>query len=159
MTRPGPPKRSSAAFLLSQVGAHAAARFAERLKPLGLSPPHAGILRVLARSQALSQQQLAAALDLHPSRLVTLVDELESKGVVERRENPDDRRTHALHLTERGTALLGDIGRVARQHDDTICAALDEHEREQLFGLLQRIADEQGLTPAVHPGFSRLGRP
>jgi hypothetical protein len=31
------------------------------------------------------------------------------------------------------------------------------HESEQLRGFLQRIADEQGLTPGVHPGFSRLG--
>jgi DNA-binding MarR family transcriptional regulator len=153
-----PPQGAFAAsFLLAQVGAHAAARFGEHLSPLGLSPPHAGILRVLSGSATLSQQQLAAVLKIHPSRLVALVDELESKGFVERRENPDDRRTYALHLTERGAAALSDIGRIAREHNNALCAALDEQEREQLARLLRRIADEQGLKPGVHPGFSRLG--
>src|SRR5699024_1520625 len=41
------------AFLLSQVGAHAAARFAERLEPLGLKPAHSGVLRVVALSDGL----------------------------------------------------------------------------------------------------------
>jgi hypothetical protein len=36
-------------------------------------------------------------------------------------------------------------------------AALDETERQQLAILLQRVADQQGLTPGVHPGYARLG--
>jgi DNA-binding MarR family transcriptional regulator len=158
MNKTGPPQGAFAAsFLLAQVGAHGAARFGERLRPLDLSPAHAGILRMIRGSAALSQQQLAAALKIHPSRLVALVDELESKGLVERRENPDDRRTYALALTPKGEKVLGEIGRIARQHNDELCAALGEKDREQLARLLQRIADEQGLTPSVHPGYSRLG--
>jgi DNA-binding MarR family transcriptional regulator len=147
-----------AAFLLAQVGAHAAARFAELLAPLHLSPPHAGILRVLSKSAGLSQQELASMLNMHPSRLVGLVDELEASGFVKRRENADDRRTYALHLTEEGLAILGEIGRVAREHQESLLASLGKEEREQLSDLLQRIADDQGLTPGVHPGFSRIGR-
>ncbi|MCU1347227.1 MAG: Transcriptional regulator, MarR family, partial [Acidobacteria bacterium] len=69
------PKRGAfaASFLLAQVGAHGATRFAERLRPLDLSPADAGILRVIRGSVALSQQQLAARLKIHPSRLVALV--------------------------------------------------------------------------------------
>ncbi len=149
---------SAASFLLAQVGAHGAARFGERLRPLDLSPAHAGILRVIRGSATLSQQQLAAALKIHPSRLVALVDELESKGLVERRENPDDRRTHALALTPNGETALAEIGRIARQHNEALCSALSEKERELLAGLLRRIAEEQGLTPGVHPGYSRVGK-
>ena len=50
------------------------------------------------------------------------------------------------------------IGKIAREHDDAICTALNSEEREMLGALLGRIADQQGLTPGVHPGFSRLGR-
>jgi len=128
------------------------------MAPLGLSPAHAWILGVLARSAGLSQQELATTLKIHPSRLVAIVDELESGGLVERRQNVDDRRTYALHLTRKGQATLGDVGRVAREHHDALCAALDEAEREQLADLLQRIADDQGLAPGVHPGFARMGK-
>jgi DNA-binding MarR family transcriptional regulator len=157
--RAGPPRgRTSVAFLLAQVGSHAATKFAERLAPLGLSPPHAGILRVLSAGGGMSQQALCTMLGILPSRLVALVDELEERGFVERRDRSDDRRSYALHLTEKGRQTLEAIGRVAREHDAALCAALSEKEREQLSSVLQRIAQQQGLTPGVHPGFKRLGR-
>lgn len=150
--------RQGAAFLLAQVGAQAAARFAELLAPLHLSPPHAGILRVLSKAAGLSQQGLASILNMHPSRLVGLVDELETSGFVKRQESVDDRRTYALHLTDEGQAILGEIGRIAKEHQDSLLAPLSKEEREQLVDILQRIADDQGLSPGVHPGFSRIGR-
>jgi DNA-binding MarR family transcriptional regulator len=149
---------TSPAFLLAQVGGHAAAKFAERLLVLGLTPPHAGILGAIDRSEGLSQQALCERLRVMPSRLVTLVDELEQRELVDRRDKPEDRRTYALHLTEKGRSTLKAIGLVAREHQQALCAALTEAEREQLAKLLRRIADQQGLTPGVHPGFSRLGR-
>ena len=148
----------SAAWLLAQVGAHAAAKFAERLSGLGLSPPHAGILWALSTSGGLSQQALAEHLHVLPSRLVALVDELEERGLVERRDNPDDRRTYALHLTSPGRTMLEAIGRIARTHQESISEGLDAGEREQLAALLLRIADQQGLRRGVHPGFRSLGR-
>jgi DNA-binding MarR family transcriptional regulator len=92
-----------------------------------------------------------------PSRLVALIDELEALGFLERRNNADDRRVYALHITDKGTKGMADIGRVARAHDDAICAALSDKERASLWSMLTRIADEQGLTPGVHPGFARTG--
>ena len=66
----------------AQVGSHAARKFAERLAPSRLSPPHAGILGVLRKSGGLSQQGLAEALHMHPSGLVAIIDELEERGLV-----------------------------------------------------------------------------
>ena len=146
---------SSPAFLLAQVGAHAAARFAERLEGIGLVPADAGILRLIDASQGLSQQALGAELSVLPSRLVVLIDDLERRGLVERRDHPTDRRSHALYLTVKGQESLKAIGRLAREHQAALCAALNDDERTQLAQLLSRIADQQGLRPGVHPGFSR----
>ena len=154
----GTQRPSSAAFLLAQVGSHAAGKFAQRLARLRLLPPHAGILGVLRRSGGLSQQGLAEVLHMHPSGLVALIDDLEERGLVKRQGNLDDRRIYELHLTDKGLVALRDIGRVAQEHNESLCAALSQCERGQLTEFLQRIADEQGLTPGVHPGFSRLGR-
>jgi DNA-binding MarR family transcriptional regulator len=149
----------SAAFLLAQVGAHAAERFGERLAALNLSRPHAGILRAIAASSGLSQQALASTLSILPSRLVVLVDELEERGLIERRDDARDRRAYALHLTENGAHMMASIGQIARAHEDSLCAALNDKERSQLADLLTRIADQQGLTAGVHPGFRHLGAP
>lgn len=145
------------AFLLSQVGAHASARFAERLESLGLKPPHAGVLRVIEEADGLSQQALGERLGLFPSRLVGMLDDLEARGLVERRDSPTDRRSYALYLTGAGREALERIRRVGQEHQDALCAALDHQEQSQLASLLARIAAEQGLTPGVHPGFRKLG--
>ena len=150
--------RGGAAFLLAQIGAHAAAKFGERLAAAKLAPAHAGILRILGATPAITQQALADALGMVPSRLVGLIDELEERGLTERRENPDDRRRYALHLTEKGRASLETIGRIAREHQQALLAALSEEEQRQLGLLLQRVADQQGLRRGVHPGYARLGR-
>ena len=123
---------------------------------MGLVPAHAGILRLVQAAEGLSQQMLGGELGVLPSRLVVLIDELEQRGLLERRDHPTDRRSYALYLTDKGRQTLGEIGRVAREHQEILCAALSESERAQLSSLLGRIADEQGLRPGVHPGFSRL---
>lgn len=152
--RPG----AGPAFLLAQLGAHAARRFAERLAPLQLAPPDAGILHILRSSPGISQQELAGRLGAHPSRLVAMIDGLEQRGLVERRPNTEDRRLYSLFLSEQGVASLDDIGRVAREHQEDLLKSLEREEQQQLTVLLQKIADAQGLTPGVHPGF-RMQRP
>ncbi len=147
------------AFLLAQLGGHAAMQFAERLRVLGLSPPDAGILRLLRVAAGLSQQELAAKLGIHPSRLVAILDDLEKRKLVERRPNADDRRLYSLHLTKGGSAALEQIGKVAQQHQEALLAALDPQERDQLGALLLRIADQQGLVHGVHPGYRQMGPP
>src|SRR5271156_6903391 len=117
------------AFLLAQLGAHAASQFAERLGVLELTPADAGILRLLRAAAGLSQQELAGRLQIHPSRLVAILDNLEKRGFVERRPNPDDRRLYSVHLTKNGGEMLEKIGRVAREHEDALLSALNSAER------------------------------
>jgi DNA-binding MarR family transcriptional regulator len=149
-------EREQPGFLLSQIGAHAAAQFAQRLSVLDLSPADAGILRLLRISAGISQQELAARLQIHPSRLVAILDNLEKRQFVERKANPDDRRQYSLHLTRDGGEILQRIGKVAKEHQDALLSALSSEERDKLTGLLRRIADAQGLTRGVHPGYQRL---
>jgi DNA-binding MarR family transcriptional regulator len=157
MSTDGPP--SSAAFLLTQLGAHAAARFADRIGEHGLTPPQAGILGQLRARPGISQQELAELLGMLPSRIVAFVDELESAGYVERLRDGADRRRNALELTAAGKTVLRTIGAVARAHDADICSALTEKEHGELTALLTRIVQQQGLTPGVHPGYRALRPP
>ena len=116
------------------------------------------ILRsVFGGESGITQQALASRLQIVPSRLVALLDTLDSRGLVERRRNQDDRRSHALHLTADGRKMLGTLGEISREHQRDLLASLSDDERRQLHELLQRVADEQGLTRHVHPGYSSLG--
>ena len=149
--------RDGVAFLLAQLGFHAAELFAERIAPLGLGPPQAGILRAIAAEPGRSQQALSRQLNLLPSRVVAFVDELENRGYVERRRNPDDRRLHALYLTPSGKRLMQKLSDAAREHEREVTAALNDRERGELRDLLARIASDAGLTPRVHPGYRSIG--
>ena len=114
---------------------------------------------MLRFSAGLSQQELAAKLQIHPSRLVAMLDKLETRGFVDRRANPDDRRLYSLHLTKGGGEVLEGIDRVAREHQDALLSALSREESDKLAALLLRIADQQGLVRGVHPGYQRMGSP
>ena len=157
--RPGPPggpPAGPAAFLLTQIGTLAATRFAERIAELELTPPQVGLLRAVAGRAGQSQQALARHLGTPPSRLVALVDGLDQRGLLERRRNPDDRRLHALHLTDAGQAVLRRVAEVGRRHNAELCAALDPDEQAVLTALLGRVAAAHGLAPGVHPGFRTI---
>ena len=78
---------------------------------------------------------------------------------METKPNPQDRRLYSLHLTKDGGEILEQIGKVAREHQDALLSTLNGDERAKLAELLHRIADAQGLTPGVHPGYQRLGKP
>ncbi|TDC43284.1 MarR family winged helix-turn-helix transcriptional regulator [Micromonospora sp. KC213] len=146
------PLAARANFLLSQLGFHVAQTFAARLAPLGIAPNHFGLLTHLEHGEGSTQQQLADALGIHRKVMVGLLDDLEQRGLAERRRHPGDRRAHAVHLTDAARQLLPRARRVADQHEEEILAALDVGERAWFVAALQRIADRTGNPPGVHPG-------
>ena len=145
-------------FLLAQLGTHAHRRFAERLARLDLHPRHFGMLSHLAASEGQSQQALGNALGIHRSAVVALVDDLEQRGLAERRRDPGDRRAYALYLTPAGREVLADLERIAEEQETELRTGLDASKRSQLISLLQRVAESQSLAPGVHPNLeSREG--
>lgn len=140
-----------AGFLLVQLGTHRHRRFAERLAPMGLHPRHFGMLSQLAVNEGQSQQALSNALGIHRSAVVALVDDLEQRGLAERRRDPVDRRAYTLYLTPSGRELLAELERIADDDEAELLASLDPSERSHLISMLRRVAESQGLTAGVHP--------
>jgi DNA-binding MarR family transcriptional regulator len=135
-----------------QLGLYGARQFGARLAPLGLEQRQAGMLLRLAVNQGQSQQAIAEMIGVNATRMVFLVDELEKLGLVERRRNPADRRSHALYLTSAGTATVDRVRAIAAEHEAALAAGLTAAEQEQLIGLLRQIVAEQGLLPGAMPG-------
>ena len=142
----------SLAFLLVQLGLHGARQFGDRLKPLGLEQRQAGMLVRLAANEGRSQQAIGRMIGVNPTRMVFLVDELEQLGLVERRRNPADRRSHALYLTDQGRATLQQVRAVTAEHEEQMSAGLTGAERGQLISLLRRLAAAQQLNLGGLPG-------
>jgi DNA-binding MarR family transcriptional regulator len=141
------------AFLLSQVGIYASHRFAERLASVDLQPPHFRVLNLVDAAEGRSQQEIADAVQAPPSRMVAFVDELERRGLIERRADPKDRRVRALYLTAAGRKALARGREVARRHQEELTKGMSKAEREQLTELLRKVVDIQEIGAGVHPGF------
>ncbi len=150
--RVGRPEGGSIVFLLSKLGFVASRGFHDALAAVGLEPRQFGVLNLLAASEGLSQRALTDPLGIPASRVVAIVDELEDRGLVERRRNPDDRRAHALYLTAKGRKTLDRARGIAVENDAQFGASLTAAEREQLVALLAKLAVDRGGAPGVHPG-------
>jgi DNA-binding MarR family transcriptional regulator len=142
--RPPEPLASAPGFLLSWNGQRMAARFAQALDPLGLRPPHFGVLTLIDAHPGSTQQELVTRSLIDASSMVAVIDELEGMGLAERRRHPDDRRKHAVYLTARGQGTLQRAREVAESMAQEVFAPLDEGELETLRRLLRKLA---GVEP------------
>jgi DNA-binding MarR family transcriptional regulator len=138
-------------FLLAQLGAHIATDFQRRLAPIGADPRTYAVLVALAADDGQSQRQLSARLGIHRNAMVTVIDNLEHRGLAKRLPHPDDRRAFAVTLTAKARRLLPALDEQGRALEAEISAPLSSRERDTLRDLLQRIAAGAGLIPGIHP--------
>ena len=117
------------------------ADFADTVGESGISPGLFGVLVVIGENPGLTQQALANAAHLDRSTVVTVIDKLEDRGLVERRAA--DRRSNGLFLAEKGAALLRGLKRKVARHERRVVQDLSARERAQLVALLQRILPQR----------------
>jgi DNA-binding MarR family transcriptional regulator len=140
----------SIGFMLSKVGTSVSARFAEILHAFDLVPKQFFVLNLICQHQGESQQAIAGSIGVAKSQMVSVVDELEAKGFLERRVNPDDRRQHALFVTASGKAMQEEAIDAARNHEGALRAKLSKTEAETLLGALHKLASIDGTPLGVH---------
>jgi DNA-binding MarR family transcriptional regulator len=136
--------------MLSSLGYAVSRRFHDVLGPVELEPGEFALLRAVAANEGEAQNALAERLHISPSWMVSIVDELESRGLLERRPHARDRRVRNLHLTAAGKKLLKRAEQHARQFDRQVTGPLTEKELRQLLDLLDRVAAGLELQPGAH---------
>ena len=108
-------------FRTLRLMAQAQFEIGNRLKFIGLSIPQFDVLSTLTEQEGLSQRALADRLYVTKGNVSGLLDRLEQAGLVERRDTPGDRRSHGVHLTEKGrAAALKGIAIQYRYIEDTL---------------------------------------
>ncbi|MEI7933192.1 MAG: MarR family transcriptional regulator [Alphaproteobacteria bacterium] len=81
----------------------------QRLRPYGMTRAQYATLARLDRQDGLAQHELAEALEVQPIAMVRLVDQLSAEGLVERRNDPADRRVNRLYITGAGRERTRDM--------------------------------------------------
>jgi long-chain acyl-CoA synthetase len=80
------------------------------LAPVDLSMPQYRVLAILAGGSA-AASGLAKSLDVRPPSVTAIIDGLVARGLVDRRQEENDRRRVALRITEEGTRLVAEADR------------------------------------------------
>jgi DNA-binding MarR family transcriptional regulator len=116
--------------------------------PEGAAPREYSLLQALLATGPISQQQLAEQMRVNRTLIVGIVDRHERRGWVERRRDPDDRRSYRLHVTPAGEAAVAQMAPLVAAGSAAMAARLTEDERGRLNVLLRDlIASEQRLIP------------
>lgn len=127
-------------FLLGRVGIAVKMETMEKFEEAGFSAYHYGVLAVLDEGARETQATIADALGVDRSMLVGLLDQLEERGLIERRRDPNDRRRQMVNLTPAGRRQLGAFRKMVEKIENDFFAPLDEEERATLHDLLLRVA-------------------
>jgi DNA-binding MarR family transcriptional regulator len=105
------------------------------------------VLTRLARRPAPNQLTLAREIRHDKTRLITLLDQLQRRGLVERRPDETDRRSHTVSITGAGRTLHAAVRAAIREMETGFLAALSAEQRRSLLAMLPRLA-----APPQHGG-------
>jgi len=125
------------ALLLHKLGNQVLARAEGPLAALGLSGRQYVVLAVMDSDEPASQLELATLTGLLPAQVVPVLDELEARGLVERRRSESDRRRSVVRLTEDGRALLARADELDRSLTDLMFGQLEPAVRAELADTLR----------------------
>jgi len=132
------PLLGSLGFLITRAHLRMHRAFSEALAPLRIVPPQFGLLATVATLGPVPQAEVSRRLGISGASVVQLVDDLEARGLVERRRLEWDRRTQVLHLLPGATEVLAEARRRGEETLAQRLGTLDVEELERLVGLLQR---------------------
>jgi DNA-binding MarR family transcriptional regulator len=109
----------------------------DNLLQFDLTPAQFDVLAHLVAAEGISQQTLSEKLFVTKGNVCGLIGRLEERGLVERRPDPEDRRSNMLFLTPTGRELAGRAVPAQEQfiieHMSKLCA----EQQQQLKSLLR----------------------
>jgi DNA-binding MarR family transcriptional regulator len=113
----------------------------EALAPWDITPSHLRALRVLMRHGVMRLSELSDHLHIAARSATEVVDALETRGLVERLPDPDDRRATLVEVTEDGTSVLDAIRAARGTEAERAFGRLSQTDRAHLARILRKLRD------------------
>jgi len=113
----------------------------ETLAPWDITPAHMRALRVLRRHGVMRLSELADHLHIAARSATEVVDALETRGLVQRRPDPDDRRATLVELTGHGTSVFDAIRAARGTETERAFDRLSPADRAHLARILRKLRD------------------
>lgn len=126
-------------YWLRLLSNHVSDTFAERLGRHVVSVPQWVVLRVLFDHDSLPLKEVVARVGVDQGSLSRMVERLMTRGLVERREDAEDRRAVAISLTREGRRLVPKLARDADENDRDFFAPLSASKRREFLEMVQTL--------------------
>jgi DNA-binding MarR family transcriptional regulator len=115
--------------------------FAERvLKPYDLTLEQFHLLKNMSLDAGMSQRQICNHTSKTPANMSRMLDRMESKSLVTRRENPADRRASLVFLTTKGESLVNEVLEEFEAFSSKFTKGITEREQQIVRKALAKIA-------------------
>lgn len=137
--------------IILQVSCASRRRLAQDLEEAGLTVPQFTALRVLSNHpEDLSMTELAEASLQVAATMTGIVDRLADRKLVERRQNPHDRRATRVRLTDQGRAVVAQIEYHQADRLSRIFQRFNPQERQELIRMMSTYLEIilEGSSPA-----------
>ncbi len=133
-------------YWLRQVSNHVSQAFSRRLAARDVTVAEWAFLRVLYACAPASPSRLADDMGMTRGAITKLADRLLAKALIVRASSPDDRRSHTLRLTAKGTALVPRLAALADENERACFAHLAGADRKALQRILRETVTRLGIS-------------
>jgi DNA-binding MarR family transcriptional regulator len=126
-------------YLLKHVQLRFSGLAAAALAPVGISGREAAVLRAIDSPHPLAQGEIARQMGIDRTTMVALIDDLQERGLVRRRQDPDDRRKNVVELTRDGQDITRQATQAGKQAERTFLSPLSPGEAERFKEALRAL--------------------
>jgi DNA-binding MarR family transcriptional regulator len=98
------------------------------------------VLSALAGGPTRTQAALAESIKADKTRIIPVLDDLQRRGLIERRQDPADRRVRLLALTPAGRELYGRVRAAIRREEEQLLATVPAGDAERFLQVLRRLS-------------------
>ena len=141
--------RVNVAFLSSDVGRLFRKRFGVAARQFGVTGPQWRMMAAIQREPGTNQGALASWLEVEPITAGRMIDRLEKLELVERRDDPADRRRWRLYLTAKGEDLMQRMASCAQATLADAVTGFSDAEHAQVLALLDRVRTNLSDEPSL----------
>lgn len=128
-----------AGFLLNKAVQKVRVFYEESLRPYKITGKYLTILWVIREKGRITQNDIGKCVNVDRTTMVQIIDDLEKLGLVERKDQPADRRSHAIYLTAKGKAALPKADHLAHAAERKFLSHLETREQQELIRLLRKL--------------------
>ena len=110
-----------------------------RLKPYDLTTEQFQVLKHLEIESGVTQNIVCAGVGKSPANITRILDRLENKQYIERRDNPEDRRSSLVFLTDEGRALINEVVSMLSDFEACITEGIEVSQLADMKNNLKKI--------------------